>query len=120
MNIKVKIEVPRKLPTKQLYQFTDRTVYNIAALTLEKTEPHVPKRSQHMFNDIMARGVKGADRTYTLGVNDTQYAKYVWDMPKGTRWTNPKSYPQWFITEFKNEKEKIVNQAVNRAMRVIK
>ena len=120
MNISVKISVPKGLPTKQLYQFTDRTVYNIAKITLDRTKDHIPRLTGNMGQDEYSRGVKGADRTYTLGNNKYYYAKYVWNMPKGTHWTNSKSYPQWFITEFKNEKEKIVNQAVYQARMVLK
>lgn len=120
MNIGVSVSVPKKLPIAQLNQFVDKTVYNEAAITLERTEPHVPRLSGHMIGDIMARGVRGNNKVYTLGVMMTPYAKYVWEYPQNTNWTNPHSYAKWFMTEFRNSKEKIVSQAVSRAKQVIK
>ena len=120
MNIKVSIEVPQKLPIKQLDSYIDNTVHNIARITMDRTQPHVPYRTGHMLRDIMARGVKGSNKTYTLGYNSAKYTPYVWAMPQGTNWTNPRSYAQWFMTEFKNHKEIITLQAVNQAKAVMK
>ena len=118
MNIKTKIV--RELPKKDIDKYVDRTVYNIAALTLQYTDPHIPVRSKHMYDDLYARGVKGRNKRYNLGTDETDYAIYVWNMPKGTHWTNKQSYPQWFMTEFNNNKEKIVDQAISRAKAVLK
>jgi hypothetical protein len=118
--INAETTIIKKLPIDKLNEFTDRVVYNTADITLQRTEPHIPVRSKHMYDDIFARGVQGHNKVYTLGVNETPYAKYVWKMPQSTDWTNKRSYAKWFITEFRNEQEKIMNMAVNRAMKVIK
>ena len=118
--INAKTTIVKPLPIAKLNQFTDRVVYHTADITLQRTEPHIPVRSKHMYNDIYARGVRGQNKTYTLGVEETPYAQYVWKMPQSTHWTNKKSYAEWFITEFRNSQEKIASMAVNRAMKVIK
>lgn len=118
MNIKTR--VVRELPKKNIERFVDRTVYNIARITLENTEPHIPVLSKHLYDDFFARGVKGGNARYTLGTTDTEYTMFVWNMPKGTHWTNKQTYPQWFITEWNNNKEKIVDQAINQAKAVMK
>ena len=120
MNINVSVSVPKKLPVRQLNQFIDRTVYNTAVITLERTEPHIPRLSGHMVGDTLARGVKGFNKSYTLGTDSTPYSSIVWNYPQNTNWTNKKSYSQWFMTEFRNSKEKIISQAVERALKVIR
>ena len=120
MNIKVTVEVPKDIPKDALNYFVDRTVYNMAAITLERTEQHIPYRTGHMHDDEIARGVQGTYKTYTLGNDRYYYARYVWGFPQDVNWTNKKSYAQWFITEFKNCKETITSLAVARAKKVIK
>ena len=118
--INASVSIIKKLPVKELDMFTDRVVYNMADITLERTEGHIPRLTGHMHDDIFARGVKGSNKVYTLGVDETPYAIYVWNMGKGTKWTNKQSYTKWFMTEFTNSREKIINQAVSRAKKVIK
>lgn len=121
MNISVSVSVPKGLPTKQLDYFIDRTVHNIAKITLDRTQPHVPYRSGNMFRDIMSRGVKGYNKTYTLGYNQARYTPYVWAMPQTpTNWTNKRTYAKWFMTEFKRANQSITSQAVNQSLKVLK
>ena len=121
MSVSVSITIPRKLPIKQLDNYIDRTVYNIARITLDRTAPHIPRLSGDMERAIAGYGVKGHNKSYALGFTSTNYAPIVWNYPQSTtHWTNPRSYSKWFLTEFKNSKEQITNQAVNQAMKVIK
>lgn len=116
--IKVEVEMLKDLPIKELDRYIDYTVYNIARITLDWTAPHIPRLSGDMERAIASYGVRGSNKEYTLGDNITDYSQIVWDYPQnGTNWTNPRSYSKWFITEFKNRKELIVQNAVNNAKR---
>ena len=121
MNIKVSVSIPKEMPVKQLDNFIDKTVYNTARITLDRTAPHIPRLSGDMERAIAGYGVRGHNKSYDLGYTSTNYAPIVWDYPQNTtNWTNPLSYSKWFITEFKNSKDKITRQAVNQAMKVVK
>lgn len=121
MNIGVSVSIPKKLPVKQLDNFVDRTVYNTARITLDRTHSHIPRLTGNMERDIIGYGVRGSNKTYALGFSSANYAPIVWNYPQNrTNWTNPRSYSKWFITEFKNSKEQITHQAVNQALKVIK
>ncbi len=120
MNIKIDVSMPKELPKKQLDNYVDKTVYHVARNTLDLTAIHIPYLSGDMKRDIMAYGVKGRNKVYTLGFLSAKYTPYVWDYPQNTNWTNPNSYAQWFVTEYKKDKDKINRQAVNQAMKGLK
>ena len=122
--MKISVEIPRDIPIKELDRFTDLTVYNIARMTLDMTnsKEHFPYLHGDLNESSMAQGVtKYAKDSYYLGTDGSvNYAQYVWNMPKGTHWTNSNTYAQWFITEFRNDKEVIVSQSVQNALRSVK
>lgn len=121
--MKISVEIPRDIPIKELDRFTDLTVYNIARMTLDMTNSkgHFPYLTGELNRSSMAYGVVGSNKVYELGVDDTvDYASRVWKYPQNTNWTNPNTYAQWFIAEFKNDKEVIVNQSVQNALRSVK
>lgn len=117
--IKIQIEMPKELPVKELVQYCDDVVFNVARATLDFTNTgnHFPEATGTLKEASMAEGVvKESYATYHVGADGADYAPIVWKYPqKGTNWTNPNTYAQWFITEFKNDKELIMNQAVSRA-----
>ena len=119
--IKIDVEIIKDLPVDELNAYIDNTVYNIARVTLDFTGPHIPNsivppHGGTMERAIASYGVKGSNKEYTLGDNVTDYSQTVWNYPQnGTNWTNPRSYSKWFITEFKNQKDVIVNKAVTSA-----
>lgn len=114
--IKIDVEIIKDLPVDELNAYIDNTVYNIARVTLDFTGPHIPHLSGDMERAIASYGVQGSNKEYTLGDNITDYSQTVWNYPQnGTNWTNPRSYSKWFITEFKNQKDVIVNRAVTSA-----
>lgn len=116
--VKVEVELIKDLPVKELNRYIDYTVYNIARITLDWTAPHIPRLSGDMERAIASYGVRGFNKEYTLGDNITNYSQIVWNYPQNsTNWTNPRSYSKWFITEFKNRKNLIVNNAVENAKR---
>ena len=128
MNIKVSVEIPRELPIRELDRYIDYTVYNMARITLDLTNSaggengHFPHLSGDLQDAAMAEGVVDeGGKSYHLGAEGVDYAPLVWEYPqKGTNWTNPNTYAQWYMTEFKNEKELIVKRAVENAKKGIK
>lgn len=119
--ISVKVEMIKDLPQYEINRYIDNTVYNIARITLDWTAPHIPRLSGDMERAIASYGVRGSNKEYTLGDNITDYSQIVWNYPqKGTNWTNKRSYSKWFLTEFKNQKEKIVAKAVENAKKGIR
>lgn len=117
--INVKIDIPKDLPIRKLEKYIDDTVFNIARITLDYTndKKHFPRLHGDLIDSSVAQGVtKYAKDSYYLGTDGSvEYAQYVWKMPEGTNWTNPNTYPQWYYTEFKREKEQIVSRAVKQA-----
>ena len=112
--ISVQVEVIKDMPWSQINQYIDNTVYNIARKTLDYTAPHIPRLSGDMERAIAGYGVRGSGREYTLGDNITNYSKIVWNYPqKGTNWTNPNSYSEWFMQGFKRYENQIVSSAIN-------
>ena len=105
--------VLKPLDKKSIDNFMDKTVHNVASTTLSMTTGHFPRRTGDLERTSYAYGVKGGNKTYTLGTG-VNYAKYVWEM-KGVNWTNQSTIPQWYYTIFKNHAETIVSQAVKNA-----
>lgn len=121
--IKIQIEMPKELPVKELVQYCDDVVFNVARATLDFTNSkgHFPYLTGELNRASMAEGVvKESYATYHVGASGVSYAPAVWKYPQNTNWTNPNTYAQWFITEFKNDKELIMNQAVSRAKSKLK
>ena len=124
MNIKVEIDIPRQLPIRELDNYIDDVVFNTARITLDFTnsKQRFPYLSGDLNRASMAEGVvSDGNKTYHLGASGVDYAPIVWEYPqKGTHWTNPETYAQWYMTEFKNEKELIMQRAVENAKKGIK
>lgn len=114
IKISVNIEVKKDMPWDMIDNYIDNTVHNIARKTLDYTAPHIPRLSGDMERAIAGYGVRGSNKEYSLGDNITDYSSIVWNYPqKGTNWTNPNSYSQWFMKGFKRYKNQIVSNAVN-------
>ena len=96
-----------------LKSFEDEVVYRVARITLDFTIPHIPYRTGDLNKSSLAFGVQGQNMVYSLGA-EVPYAEYVWNMDQDTtNWTNPRSYSRWFLTEFRNQKETILGNAVS-------
>lgn len=117
--ISVKVEMPKKLPVKELAQYCDIVVFNVARATLDftNTGEHFPYLTGELNRASMAEGVvKESYATYHVGAEGVDYAPAVWKYPqKGTNWTNPNTYAQWYVTQFKEKKELILQRAVSTA-----
>ena len=124
MNVKVQVEIPKELPIRELNTYIDKVVYNTARITLDFTnsKQHFPYLTGELNRASMAEGVVSeGDKTYYLGAQGVDYAPAVWEYPqKGTNWTNPNTYAKWYVTEYKNEKELIMQQAVSNAIKMVR
>lgn len=120
MNIKVNVEIPKQLPINQLNKYIDYTVYNIARITLDFTnsQQRFPRLTGELRRSAIAEGVvRDKEKTYHLGASGVDYAPDVWEYPQSTNWTNPSTYAQWYMTEFKKEKHLITSLAVSNSKR---
>ncbi len=118
MNIKVDVEIPRELPVRELNQYVDDVVFNVARITLDFTnsKQRFPYLTGELNRASMAEGVVSeGNKTYHLGAAGVAYAPDVWEYPQKTNWTNPNTYAQWYMTEYENEKEQITSLAVENA-----
>jgi hypothetical protein len=117
MNIEVKWI--KEIPKKQIDNFTDRVVYDVAVLTREYTKgtSAFPRLTGELERQEIATPIVGSNKEYGLSAG-VKYAGYVWKM-KDVSWTNKSTKPQWYYTQFKNDAEKIVNQAVLTAKKEI-
>lgn len=122
--ISVKMTYPKDIAQDKLDKYEDMVVKGVARITLDYTnsKQRFPRLTGELNKAAMAEGVvSDGGKTYHLGARGVSYAPAVWKFPqKGTNWTNPNTYAQWYITEFKNEKELIMRQAINNAKRNIK
>lgn len=109
----------KEIPTKQINAFEDRVVYNTAVFTREYTKNSraYPHLSGTLEEQEVAAPISGSNKNYGLEAG-VDYAKYVWRMDD-VHWTNQQTKPQWYYTQFKNDAEKIVSQAVTSAMKEI-
>ena len=117
--MKVTFKWVKPLPIKDINRFEDRVVYNCAVYTREYTKgtSAFPHLSGTLERTEIAAPIVGFDKTYGLS-SGVDYAKYVWNM-KNVQWTNKATKPQWYYTQFKNDKEKIIAQAVSSALKEI-
>ena len=87
--------------------------YAIARQTLDITFPHIPKLTGKMRKTSMAAGVRGQNGDYYIG-SYTNYAKYVWDKPKSTNWSEPNTFGKWYEEIWKKQGKSIVDSCVGR------
>ena len=117
--MKVTFQWIKPLPIKDIDRFEDRVVYDCALYTREYTKgtSAYPRLTGTLERTEMAAPIVGSNKTYGL-VSGVNYAKYVWRMD-GVNWTNKATKPKWYYTQFKNDKEKIIAQAVSSALKEI-
>lgn len=118
----VQVQILKDIPKKKIQSFEDNVVQAIARETLNATSGFFPRLTGELERGSYAFGVQGSNKKYGIGSEAKSprgdyYAKYVWDYKQSTNWTNPNTLAQWYMTVFKNHKERIVNQAVQGAKR---
>lgn len=109
------IEWIKEIPKRELKGFEDEVVYRVARMTLDFTVPHIPFLTGRLQKASLKYGVQGENMVYSLGATeDAPYARTVYNYSQtDTNWTNPRSYAQWFYTEFYNQKETILGNSVS-------
>lgn len=119
MNVEIDLSQMRRL-TNSLPKLEDKIVKAIARTTLDYTHSQnaFAYRTGELERSSMAFGVKGSNMEYALG-SGVNYGRYVYAMSKGTNWTNPSTRNQWYMTIFKNNKERIIANAINTSIRSV-
>lgn len=117
--MEIEVEILKDLPTKQIDSFMDRTVYNMVSITREytKSQDAYPYLTGELSKQEIALPIEGSNKEYGLG-GGVSYAQRVWTYTN-VKWTNSKTQPQWYFSVFKNNKETITNEAINRALKEI-
>lgn len=88
-------------------------MHDIAERTLMMTFPTIPELTGKMKQTSLAHGVQGSNMNYTIG-SYTNYASYVYVMPKKTNWTTPGTNAYWFNEVWVKHGKSIVREAVER------
>lgn len=115
----IELNIIKDLPKKELQRFADLVVYESARETLALTGGNFPRLTGDLERGAYAMGVVDLGHmTYGLG-SDVDYAKYVWEMPPSTHWTNPNTIAQWYYYIFRIRRDNIINQAVTAAKKVL-
>lgn len=115
----VEVKIVKDLPVKELSEYEDKVVFGIARATLDLTNSgrHFPYLTGTLNEASMSEGVvKERNMNYHVGAKGADYAPKVWTYGSGTNWTNPSTYPQWYITEFNKDKNVIVQSAIKQAL----
>lgn len=115
----VEVVVVKDLPVKDINDYMDKVVFGIARATLDFTNTghHFPYRTGELNRASMSEGVvKDSYGNYHLGARGVEYAPKVWNWGSGTNWTNPSTYPQWYLTEFQHDKNVIVDSAIKQVL----
>lgn len=112
-------KIVKDIPREKIRKFEDRTVYNTAVYTREmtKTSSSYPYLTGRLARTEASNPIVGSNCNYSLTAG-IDYALYVWEM-NSVNWTNSSTQPQWYLTNFRNKKEIIINQAVNNALKEV-
>jgi hypothetical protein len=116
----VEIEIVKGIPSEQIENFLDKTVYNVAVETREETKSlnAFPVRTGTLQREEVAQEIIGNNKEYGLGAG-TSYAKYVWKM-ENVNWTNKSTLPHWYYTVFNKKGATILTNAINKALKGLK
>lgn len=110
------IIILKDIDEKQIDNFSDRVVYEVARATLDLTAGNFPRLTGDLERGSYEMGVVGSNKEYGLG-STVDYAKYVWEKPQNTNWTNPNTIAQWYYWKFRVRENEIINQAVTGALK---
>ena len=103
---------------KGLQQIPDDILYTIGKELLDTTlsNESIPYKTGDMYRSSASGGVRGSKGDYYIG-SYTNYAKYVWNMPQSTNWTNKKSKSKWYAYNLKKHGTTIINSAITKSWR---
>lgn len=123
MGFSIEVNIIKPLNTNDIKEYMDKCVFGIARATLDFTNTghHFPYLTGELNRASMSEGVvKETNNTYHIGARGVNYAPKVWNYPSSTNWTNPNTYPQWYMTEFQHNSNIIVQSAINQAKGTIR
>ena len=115
----VEINWTKDIPTKQINQFEDKVVYDVAVLTREftKNDNAFPYLTGELMRNEIAEPITGSNKTYGLSAG-VSYANRVYKLDKAN-WTNPATQPHWYYTEYNKHHMTILEDAISRALKEI-
>ena len=113
--INLDIIILKDIPIEQIKKFEDRVVYGVARTTLDLTAGNFPRLTGELERGSYAMGVVGSNKEYGIG-STVDYAKYVWEKPQNTNWTNPNTIAQWYYWKFRVREKQITDQAIRGAL----
>lgn len=119
----VEIHIVKPLDVKSINDYMDKCVFGIARATLDFTNTghHFPYLTGNLNECSLSEGVvKEGFGTYHLGARGADYAPKVWNYSQSTNWTNPRTYAQWYMTEFNKDKNVIVESAIRQVKGTLK
>lgn len=99
---------------KKLEEVGDKITYEIASRTLDMSYTLIPKDTKKMAQTSKKAGVRGANGHYYIG-SYTNYATYVWVMPKTTNWTEPGTQGMWYDVAWKKYGKTITSECIRKA-----
>ena len=108
VSVSVKWEPGAKMA---LMSAPDKMMYAIARQTLDRSLVHIPFKSGKMRQTSMAAGIRGSNGNYYIG-SYTDYAKYVWVMPRNTNWSEPGTFGKWYQETYKKFMKNIVSISI--------
>lgn len=115
----VDIEIIKGIPEKQIEQFEDRVIYNVAVETREMTKGYnaFPYLTGTLMEQEIAAPITGSNKEYGLSAG-VDYAMYVWKMTD-VAWTNQQTQNQWYETIYIKNKSTIKQIATSIALKEI-
>lgn len=116
--LKIDVKVVKDIPKKEIANYVDKVVMGVARQTLDLTDSlgYFPRLTGALQEASMAQGVVQENHnTYYLGARGVNYAPRVWEMGEGTRWTNPRTKPQWYVYTYETYQNTIMENAIKQA-----
>lgn len=117
MNLDINVNILNDIPVEIIHEYMDKITFGIARATLDftNTGQHFPYLSGALNEASMAEGVlQNGYCDYSLGAAGVDYAPKVWEYGENTNWTNPSTYPQWYLTVFEKDKNVIVPSVIKQ------
>lgn len=113
------VKIIKKIPEREIEEFTDKTVYNVAVLTRETAKElrAFPRRTGRLEETEIQQHITGSNKEYGLSAG-VDYAVYMYNLDKAN-WTNPKTEPHWYYNIYDRYKKTIVMDAVSRAKKEV-
>lgn len=110
VSVKVKLNPSIK---SQINNTCNKITYGIARQTLDLTLPHIPLYTGKLRKTSMGAGVRGSETHYYIG-SYTDYAKKVWNKPKGTNWSEPNTFAKWYEVIWEKKRTDIIENSTRR------